>query len=386
MENPRREFLKKAALAGTGISVLGGAEILGRNSAPISNFPAPIGEMPKPNPAQQKWMDYKFGMFLHFGINTYYDKEWSDGTLDPSKINPIELDTDQWCSVAKDAGMKYVMLVTKHHDGFCNWPTKFTDYSVKATPLKIDLVKRVSDSAKKYGLDFGIYYSLWDRHENTHDSNEKLYVEFMKNQLKELLTNYGTICELWFDGFWKKQRTGWKKPAKPQTEAAANVDNKDKSEMADPNDFIHSWRMEGAYRWQMDHLYDFVKAIQPDCLVANNATTAFPGVPLHPVDLRCGEKATEQTKDQKVWNWAGNDMYLPLQIETTMSQKGKKDDFESGSWFWHDWDHSVASKEQVKGWLKKADELGANLLLNCGPMGNGKLRPEDVQVLRSLQK
>jgi len=386
MENPRREFLKKAALAGTGISMLGSAEMLAGPTPKLTNFSIPTGEIPKPNPAQQKWMEYKFGMFLHFGINTYYDKEWSDGTLDPSKINPYELDTDQWCSVAKNAGMKYVMLVTKHHDGFCNWPSKFTDYTVNATPLKIDLVKRVSDSAKKFGLDFGIYYSLWDRHEKTHDSNEKLYVEFMKNQLKELLTNYGPICELWFDGFWKKQRTGWKKLAKPQTETSANADNKDKSEMAEPNDFIHSWRMEGAYRWQMDHLYDFVKSIQPNCMVANNATTAFPGVPLHPVDVRCGEKATDQTKDQKVWNWAGNDIYLPLQIETTMSQQGKKGDFESGSWFWHDWDHSVASKEQVNSWLKKSQELGANLLLNCGPMANGKLRPEDVQVLTTLGK
>jgi len=383
MDNPRRAFLKKAALAGTGLSVLGSAEIL-TQKADAKIYVPQNGESPKPSANQEKWMAYKFGMFLHFGINTYYDTEWSDGTLDPSKVNPTGLDTDQWCSVAKDAGMKYVVLVTKHHDGFCNWPTKFTDYSVTATPLKIDLVKRVSDSAKKFGLDFGIYYSLWDRHEKTHDKDEKAYVEFMKNQLRELLTNYGPVCELWFDGFWKKQRTGWK-PSKPAGEVAANADNKNKSEFAEPNDFIHSWRMEGAYRWQMDHLYDFIKSIQPNCLVANNATTAFPGVPLHPVDLRCGEKATDQKSDQKVWNWAGDDKYLPLQIETTMSQKGKKGDFESGSWFWHDWDHSVASKEQVMGWLKKAEELQANLLLNCGPMGNGKLRPEDVQILRSLK-
>jgi len=383
MENPRRDFLKKAALAGTGLSVLGSAEIL-TQKAQAKTFVPQTGEIPKPNANQEKWMAYKFGIFFHYGINTYYDKEWSDGTLDPSQINPTELDTDQWCSVAKDAGAKYVVLVTKHHDGFCNWPTKYTDYSVNATPLKIDLMKRVSDSAKKYGLDFGIYYSLWDRHEKTHDKDEKAYVEFMKNQLRELLTNYGPICELWFDGFWKKQRTGWK-PSKPAGEVAANADNKNRSEFADATDFIHSWRMEGAYRWQMDHLYDFIKSIQPNCLVANNATTAFPGVPLHPVDLRCGEKATDQKSDQKIWNWAGEDKYLPLQIETTMSQKGKKGDFESGSWFWHDWDHSVASKEQVKGWLKKAEELQANLLLNCGPMGNGKLRPEDVEVLRSLK-
>jgi hypothetical protein len=102
------------------------------------------------------------------------------------------------------------------------------------------------------------------------------------------------------------------------------------------------------------------------------------------VDYRCGEKATDYTKDQKVWKWLDQDKYIPLQIETTMSQKGKKGDFESGSWFWHDWDHSVASKAQIKEWQKKARELQANLLLNCGPMSNGQLRPEDVAVLRSL--
>jgi alpha-L-fucosidase len=205
----------------------------------------------------------------------------------------------------------------------------------------------------------------------------------MKNQLQELLTQYGPICELWFDGFWKKQKSGWKKESKIG-EAAANSENKDKSQFSAPEDFINSWRSEGAFRWQMDHLYQFVKKNQPDCLVANNATTAFPGVPLHPVDFRCGEKATEQKSDQKVWKWLGDDVFLPLQIETTMSQKGKKGDFESGSWFWHDWDHSVASKEQILLWLSKSKELNANFLLNCGPMANGKLRPEDEKVLTSL--
>ena len=384
MSNPRRTFLKQTALAGTGISLMGAALAEADFAHSKKDFTATPAEAPGPDPAQARWMEYQFGMFLHFGINTYYDTEWSDGTLDPAKVRPDALDTDQWCSVAKEAGMKYVILVTKHHDGFCNWPTKYTDYSVQATPLKIDIVKRVSESAKKYGLAFGIYYSLWDRHEKTHDTDEHAYVEFMKNQLRELLTQYGPICELWFDGFWKKQRSGWKKTAKTTSGAAANAENKDKSEFAEPNDFIASWRMEGAYRWQMDHLYQFVKSLQPDCLIGNNATTAFPGVPLHPVDYRCGEKATDYTKDQKVWKWLDQDKYIPLQIETTMSQKGKKGDFESGSWFWHDWDHSVASKAQIKEWQKKARELQANLLLNCGPMGNGQLRPEDVAVLRSL--
>jgi len=149
--------------------------------------------------------------------------------------------------------------------------------------------------------------------------------------------------------------------------------------------FINAWRMEGAFRWQMDHLYQFIKSIQPNCLVMNNATTAYPGVPLHPVDIRSGEKYTNPNKnDVKVWDWLNGKVYLPLQIETTMSVKGNEQ-FKSGNWFWHEWDHSVASKETILNYLNVSRQMEANLLLNCGPMANGKMRPEDVDVLSNLK-
>ena len=322
-----------------------------------------------PTEAQRRWMDLRFGLFIHFGINTFYDKEWSDGTLDPSGFNPTALDTDQWCSAAREAGMKYVVLVTKHHDGFCNWPTRYTRYSVASTPFKGDVVGSLVNSAYKYGLAVGFYYSLWDRHEPTHDTDEYAYVEFMKHQLAELLTRYGPVVELWFDGFWKKQQSGWgEKGRRPSAE-----------------EFIQSWRNEGAYRWQMDHLYQFVKQLQPDALVMNNATTAFRGVPLHPVDARSGEKATEQTEDRKVWRFNNRDLYLPLQIETTLSRQGAEQ-FTSGSWFWHEGDHSVAERSLILEWLGTANHLEANLLLNAGPMASGKLRPEDERALRTLRQ
>jgi alpha-L-fucosidase len=371
MNQNRRNFLLKSAMAGTAAALIPSIIKAGTTaSLPTKALLTPEKPAgPEPTEAQKKWMSLKFGMFLHFGINTFYDLEWSDGTLDPAKYDPKELDTDQWCSVAKAAGMKYVVIVTKHHDGFCNFPSKYTKYSVESTPFGKDLVKMVVDSARKHGLEVGLYYSLWDRHEPSYP-DDNAYTEFMKNQLTELLTNYGPICELWFDGMWKKQHSGWKE-----------ADNKTK---ANPKTFMDAWRNEGAFRWQMDHIYQFVKKIQPDMMVMNNATTEYPGIPLFPADIRSGEKATKtREKDQKIWNWKGDDMYLPLQIETTMSQKGK-DQFSSGSWFWHEWDHSVATKEQIKGWLAKAAELNANLLLNCGPMANGKLRPEDEKVLRSL--
>jgi alpha-L-fucosidase len=333
-----------------------------------------------PSPEVKKWMDLKFGMFIHFGINTYYDKEWSDGTLSPSKYNPTELDTDQWCNAAAKAGMKYIVFVTKHHDGFCNWNTAYTDYSVKSTPFKKDLLKEVVKSARKYGLEVGLYYSLWDRHEKSHDTDEATYVEFMINQLTELLTNYGPIVELWFDGMWKKQSTGWTKKPDYVDEKASNLSVK-----TSPLEFMQAWRNEGAYRWQMDRIYAYIKKLQPYCLVANNGTTEYPGVPLHPVDIRSGEKATKVTEDQTIWNFAGKDLYLPLQIETTMSVKGLEM-FKSGSWFWHEWDKSVLTKKQILDYLEIAQKMNANLLLNVGPMANGKLRPEDEKTLISLRE
>jgi alpha-L-fucosidase len=319
---------------------------------------------PGPTPEQQHWMDLKFGLFLHFGINTYYDLEWSDGTLDPAAYNPAELDTDQWCRAAREAGAKFVVLVTKHHDGFCNWPTELTDYSVRATPWKGDLVGELVQSARKHDLEVGLYYSLWDRHEKTHDEDEAAYAEFMKGQLRELLTGYGDIVELWFDGMWKKQQTGWQNGEE---------------------EFMAAWRDEGAPRWRMEELYALIKELQPGCMVLNNTTTRFPGLPLFPCDARPGEKAQELGEDRKVWEYQGREVYLPLQIETTLSQKGPEGKFQSGSWFWHDWDHTVASQEQIRSWLKTAESLDAVLLLNAGPMANGKLRPEDYQALTSLR-
>ena len=319
---------------------------------------------PQPTPAQRRWMDLRFGMFVHFGINTFYDVEWSDGKLDPQAFNPAEFDPDQWCRVARAAGMKFLVLVTKHHDGFCNWPSAHTDYCVKNTPFGRDVVGEVVAAARRQGLEVGLYYSLWDCHHSSHDADDAAYAEYMKAQLSELLSNYGPIVELWFDGMWKKQPHGWEKGAA---------------------EFLQVWREEGAPRWHFDEIYAHIKGLQSDCLVVNNSTTAFPGVPLWPVDARPGEKATDGATDQKIWQWNGESVYLPLQIETTMSQKGPQGDFESGSWFWHEWDHSAASPAQIRGWLELARQKDAVLLLNCGPMANGKLRPEDVKALTSLK-
>ncbi|MCU0448987.1 MAG: alpha-L-fucosidase [Bernardetiaceae bacterium] len=324
---------------------------------------------PEPDAAQKAWMALKFGLFIHFGINTFYNLEWSDGTLDPKGFNPPQVDTDQWCAAAQRAGMKYVVLVTKHHDGFCNWPTAHTAYSVKSSPFRGDVVGQLVHSARQYGLAVGLYYSLWDRHEPTHQHDEPAYVDFMLAQLDELLGNYGPVVELWLDGMWKKQASGWKTP-----------DGK----FAPAEQFIQAWRNEGAYRWQIDRVYQHIKRKQPNCLVMNNATSEFPGVPLHPVDARCGEKVGQVLPDQKIWRFANRERYLPLQIETTLSRQGHQGQFASGSWFWHPGDVSVANPAQVRQWQQIAAQMEANLLLNAGPMTNGQLRPQDWEVLTKL--
>jgi len=371
----RRDFVKTSGLvAGGSLAHLAGAFPSAKNPvAPNANA--------RPSAAQQAWMALGFGLFIHFGINTYYDVEWSDGTLDLARFNPSRLNTDQWCAAAKEAGMKYIVPITKHHDGFCLWPSRHSSYSVAATPFKKDVLAEVVNSAEKYGLKVGFYYSLWDCHNPLHDTNEPAFVDFMKLQLEELLTGYGPVVELWFDGFWKKQQHGW-------TKKNQSIEGEARHEAADElraQNFIHAWRMEGAYRWQIDHLYQFIKSLQPDCLVMNNATTAYPGVPLHPVDIRSGEKYTEVSQDQKVWNWLGKDIYLPLQIETTLSIKGNER-FKSGNWFWHEWDHSVASRKTLLNYLAVAQKMEANLLLNAGPADTGQLRPEDEAALKNLRQ
>ena len=254
----------------------------------------------KPNSAQQAMIKRGYGMFIHFGINTFNNTEWSDGTLPLESYNPTNLDPDQWVLTAKKAGFRYVLLVTKHHDGFCLWDSKYTTYDVASSPVKMDVVKAVSDACKKYGIQFAVYYSLWDRKEPSYkDKDPQKYIDYMLNQLTELFTNYGSIGELWLDGGWDKK----------------------------PSD------------WGIDQVYGLVKRYNPNCAVSVNHTIVneegkrnyTPPANMtvdnefffqyFPSDFRLWDPELAAKSDKKQYLHNGKSYYLPFEHTICISKR-----------------------------------------------------------------
>lgn len=167
----------------------------------LAQVEPPLAVQPLPSENQLAWQRMEYYGFIHLSVNTYTDMAWGFGNEDPATFNPAELDCRQWARISKNAGMKGIILTAKHHSGFCLWPSKYTEYSVKNSPWRNgrgDLVREMADACKEYGLKFGVYLSPWDR--NHPDYGKPEYITYFRNQLTELLTNYGDVFEVWFDG------------------------------------------------------------------------------------------------------------------------------------------------------------------------------------------
>lgn len=287
----------------------------------------------KPSPQQIEWQDLEFGVIIHFGTNTFLDREWGDGTADPAIFNPASLDAEQWMRAIKAAGAKYVVFVAKHHDGFCLWPTEQSNYSVKSSPWRNgqgDVVRLVAVAARKYGLKFGVYLSPWDRHEPKY-KNSAEYDDYYIAELGELASNYGNLVEFWLDG----------------AGSAGHVYNFPR--------FIENLRM-----------------YQPNTLVFADAALFEYG------DIRwVGNE--EGTVDYENWNVLDRHGYLrwrPVEADTPLHK---------AHWFWHPNDE--ASLKTTAELLETYDNTvghGAQLMLGIAPDRRGLVPDADVKRLQEF--
>ena len=187
----RRDFI--TTTLGAGLAVSGGRASLTWISV---DAPAPLS--PVPSPRQLAWHELEFYGFLHFTVNTFTNREWGYGDESAVVFNPTDFDADQIVGAAQDGGMKGLILTCKHHDGFCLWPSRYTEHSVKNSPFKRDVVKEISEACGRHGLRFGVYLSPWDRNRSEYGSPD--YLIYYRNQLRELLSEYGPVFEIFFDG------------------------------------------------------------------------------------------------------------------------------------------------------------------------------------------
>ncbi|WP_420321990.1 alpha-L-fucosidase [Flagellimonas sp.] len=321
--------------------------------------PAPVG--PTPSERQLEWHKMQYYAFIHFNMNTFTNMEWGLGGESPEQFNPTALDTRQWARVAKDAGMKGIIITAKHHDGFCLWPTKTTEHSVKNSPWrdgKGDLIKELSEACKEFDLKFGVYLSPWDR--NHEEYGRPGYVADFHEQLRELLTNYGDIFEVWFDG--ANGGSGYYGGANE----TRKIDNKT------------------YYEW--DKAHKIVRELQPNAVIfgdggpdvrwvgneegwANEThwsimrnDEVYPGWPRY-VELRTGHE------DGTHW--------VPSEVDVSIRP----------GWYYHaSEDHQVKSLEHLVKIYYESVGRNSSLLLNLPVDDRGLVHEKDVEQLMRLRE
>ncbi|MFB3896570.1 MAG: alpha-L-fucosidase [bacterium] len=322
---------------------------------------------PQPTAAQSAWMQLGYGFFITFGPVTISGIPWNNRGFKAEQFTPKTVNTRQWAEVAVAAGMKYAVLTTKHVDGFCLWPSKYTEYSVKHSPINLDIVGSYAEEFRKAGLKVGLYYALWDQNFPKYD-NDEVYAEYMQNQIRELLTGYGDIIELWFDGAWDKDYPTHDWPYNPEWEQ-------------DPKSGLTHGE-----RWHWQQLYELVHHLQPNCLVVNNSSSDRPGqVRYFPVDIRTAENydfVWQETRhepiiDPIIVDKAGNKRFIPLEYCATLSP----------DWFWIE-KQSIRhpSVATICGWYRTAREHQANLLLGAGPNKDGVIPEYNEYYLKLAAK
>jgi alpha-L-fucosidase len=287
----------------------------------------------KPSPQQTQWQDLEFGVILHFGTNTFLDREWGDGTASPKVFNPKQFDPEQWMTAIQASGARYVVMVAKHHDGFCLWPTDQTDYSIKQSPWKDgkgDMVAEVAAAARRHGLKFGVYLSPWDRHEPKY-KDPAAYDKYYLAELEELATRYGDLVEFWLDGAGSGGRT-----------------------------------------YDFPKIIETLRTYQPNTMVFADTALFEYG------DIRwAGTESGSITYEN--WNVIDRHGYLrwrPVEVDTP---------FHKLHWFWHANDEAT---------LKSVDELidsyensvgrGGQWMLGVAPDDRGLLPDADVKRLHEL--
>jgi alpha-L-fucosidase len=299
---------------------------------PVVSIAQDSGDI-RPAPYQVAWQDLEFGVIIHFSTNTFLDREWGDGTASPSTFNPTSFDPEQWMKAIRDSGARYVVLVAKHHDGFCLWPTEQTDYSVKASPWKDgkgDIVGDVARAARKYGLKFGVYLSPWDRHDPRYKDNAA-YDRYYNSELEELASRYGDLVEFWLDG-----------------------------------------------AGSAGHVYDFKKIIETLRTYQPN-TVVFADTGLFEYGDARWVGTEAGSVDYENWNVIdrhGYRRWRPIEADTPLRKL---------HWFWHPNDEaSLKSLPELLDIYDKTVGRGAQLMLGLAPDRRGLLPESDVARLQEF--
>ncbi len=311
---------------------------------------APVS--PVPTPQQVEWQKMETYAFIHFGLNTFNDKEWGYGDSDVKTFNPKKLDCEQWARVLSAAGMKGVIITAKHHDGFCLWPTRTTDYCIRNSPYKNgngDIVGELSKACKKYGLKFGVYLSPWDRNQTSYGS--QYYVDYYKRQLKELLSNYGDVFEVWFDG--ANGGDGWYGGAAEKR----TIDRKN--------------------YYQFDQLYQIVDSLQPKAIIFGDGgpgcrwvgnekgfagETCWSMIPSN--TIYPGYEHFEQLQ----YGWENGDQWTPAECDVSIRP----------GWFYHEnEDSKVKTVDELCNLYYRSVGHNATFLLNFPVDTNGLIHPID---------